>query len=358
MTAFEKRYPSASYVIVVPTTALLDQWYVSLREDLGVQESDIACFSGQERAKDFSRVNLMVINTARSLAPQAAQHQPSLLIVDECHRAGSPSNAAALRGDYAGTLGLSATPRREYDDGFDRYIASSLGPVVYEYGYEQAHVDGVISHFELINVEVELLPDERNEYEKLTRRLLAEIRRLERGEGSKEGVTRLLQRRAGVSAAASMRLPVAAGLAERHRGVRTLIFHERVDAASALYRMLEERGHRVTVYHSKIGPHLRRNNLQLYRRGLFDVLISCRALDEGMNVPETEVAIVASSTASARQRIQRLGRVLRPAIGKTQATVYTIFATEPEKKRLKAEADELEGVARTSWLKGGVKHSE
>ena len=87
-------------------------------------------------------------------------------------------------------------------------------------------------------------------------------------------------------------------------------------------------------------------------RGIFDVLISCRALDEGMNVPETRVAVIASSTASQRQRIQRFGRVLRPAEGKDGAIIYTLFATKQERNRLQKEATEFEGIAQVTWSLG------
>jgi superfamily II DNA or RNA helicase len=161
-----------------------------------------------------------------------------------------------------------------------------------------------------------------------------------------------LQKRAGVSAQARMRIPVAVKIVEEHRGVRTIIFHERVSAAATLYKILKERNHSVTIYHSQIAPDWRRDNLRLFRQGMFDVLVSCRALDEGMNVPETAVAIIASSTASHRQRIQRLGRVLRPSRGKDKAVIYTLFATEQEKKRLNAEESRLEGVASVLWATG------
>ena len=97
---------------------------------------------------------------------------------------------------------------------------------------------------------------------------------------------------------------------------------------------------------------IRRDNLRLYRQGIFDVLVSCRALDEGMNVPETAVAIVASSTASYRQRIQRLGRVLRPAPGKRMASIYTIYATNQEEERLKEEAAGLQNAEAVQWFRG------
>jgi superfamily II DNA or RNA helicase len=116
--------------------------------------------------------------------------------------------------------------------------------------------------------------------------------------------------------------------------------------------ILNEREHCATVYHSKIGPTLRRDNLRLYRQGVFDVLVTCRALDEGMNAPETTVAVIASSTSSERQRIQRLGRVLRPAPGKSHATIFTIYATDVEDRRLKEEEKKLEGVAGVRWCRG------
>ena len=117
-------------------------------------------------------------------------------------------------------------------------------------------------------------------------------------------------------------------------------------SATALYDILRKRNHSACIYHSKLAPNWRRDNLRLFRQGVFDVLVSCRALDEGMNVPETTVAIIASSTASHRQRIQRLGRVLRPARGKDHAIHYTLFATEQEQRRLANEEASLEGVAR------------
>jgi superfamily II DNA or RNA helicase len=130
------------------------------------------------------------------------------------------------------------------------------------------------------------------------------------------------------------------------------IFHERISSAVSLYTILKKRNHSACLYHSKIAPNFRRDNLRLFRQGVFDVLISCRALDEGMNVPETTVAVIASSTASQRQRIQRLGRVLRPAKGKDKALIYTLFATEYEKKRLALEEEKLEGVATILWATG------
>jgi superfamily II DNA or RNA helicase len=352
MKAFADENPDARFIVLVPTLTLLDQWYVSLLEDFGVTEGEISCFSSEEKAEKPSRINILVINTGRKTARIFAAGQPTFLIVDECHRAGSPENAKALTGHFAAALGLSATPEREYDDGFQQHVVPALGPVIFEYDYVQAAEDRVITPFDLINVQIDFLDHERQEYEKLTRRAAILYQKSKVDPDSQNKLKRVLQKRAGVSAQARMRIPVAAKIADQHRGTRTIIFHERISSAVSLYTILKKRNHSACLYHSKIAPNFRRDNLRLFRQGVFDVLISCRALDEGMNVPETTVAVIASSTASQRQRIQRLGRVLRPAKGKDKALIYTLFATEYEKKRLALEEEKLEGVATILWATG------
>lgn len=96
-------------------------------------------------------------------------------------------------------------------------------------------------------------------------------------------------------------------------------------------------------------PSAKATILSQYRKGEIDVLVTCRALDEGFNVPETELGIIAASTATRRQRIQRLGRVVRPAKGKVGASIYTLVATGPEIDRLKEEEAHLDGVATVLW---------
>ena len=352
MRDFWRIHLDGRVLILVPTLMLLDQWYVGLREDLGIPSDRIACFSGHDKAKCLRSVNVFVINTARRLVPRLAQDSANFLVVDECHRAASPQNAKALEGKFVATLGLSATPQREFDAGFERYVVPALGPVIFDYDYVQAYRDGVITPFDLFNVQIDLLPGERRRYDALTRRtagLLQQLRASPSDLGVKESLKQSLRARAALSAKAGMRVPVAARLVEQNRGIRTIVFHERVGSATALHHVLRKRNHSACLYHSQIAPNVRRDNLRLFRRGVFDVLVSCRALDEGIDVPEATLAIVASSTSSRRQRIQRLGRVLRPSRRKERAIVYTLYATPPEEQRLAQEARELRGLAEVRW---------
>lgn len=145
------------------------------------------------------------------------------------------------------------------------------------------------------------------------------------------------------------RIRLALRLVRAHKGYRTIVFHEDIEACNVIHAVLSEAEVRSGVYHSKMKLRLRAEVLSAYRQGEIDVLITCRALDEGFNVPETEIGIIAASTATRRQRIQRLGRVLRPVKGKTSAVIYSLVATDPEVRRLREEEKNLEGVAEVTW---------
>ena len=335
-------------LVLVPTFALLDQWYLDCQETLGLTPDDIGLLSGDDRPQAHHRIVIAIVNSARTFTEAFSRLRPTMLIVDECHRVGSPANSLALNGPLIAALGLSATPEREYDEGFAEYIEPTLGEVIFRYSYREAARDGVIAPFTLENVRVPLLPDEEEKYARLTRSI-ARSRSEDDTTDISDKRRILLQRRAAVSARATMRIPVSIQLTERHQGERVIVFHERIADADQILNLLVSRGHRATVYHSRIGADMRRENLRQFRAGIFDVLVCCRALDEGLNVPSASVAVIASSTASNRQRIQRLGRILRAHPGKEHAQVYTIFATDPEMSRLRHEEETLEGVASVEW---------
>ena len=195
---FFKDKDDAQALIIVPTVALLDQWWVSLQEELSVSQNEIGLLSGQDKIEGDERIIIAVINTARNFSEEFSKDRAVFLIVDECHRAGSPSNTKALQGEFAATLGLSATPEREYDEGFDAYISPRLGPIIHQYTYTEAAKDGVISPFSLTNVWVDLLPDEEEKYREYNRSIALAIRKGEAADDS-DRLKRLLQLRAAVA---------------------------------------------------------------------------------------------------------------------------------------------------------------
>ena len=161
----------------------------------------------------------------------------------------------------------------------------------------------------------------------------------------------LMLKRARVLNLSLNRVKIALKLVAMNRSKRTLIFHEDIQACEIIASVLQKSGVPSGIYHSKMPLKARAEALKNYRSGRSEVLVTCRALDEGFNVPETQLGIIAASTATRRQRIQRLGRIVRPAPDKQTANIYTLVATGPEIQRLKEEEALLEGVASIRWSK-------
>ena len=349
---FFTEYPDGKAIIVVPTIALLDQWFVDISDATDIDESEIACYSGGSKPEHPKRINILVLNTARLVSQDLSNAGTTFLIVDECHRAGAIENSKALLGNHEATLGLSATPEREADDGFVTRITPALGPVIYDYDYRTAKTDGVIVDFDLINVEIGISAGDLNRLQArfedpLNKSLGSVSDAAATGAGSKS--TKIAR-----SAERALRVPWAVKLALSHQHERVVIFHERVAEVESISDLLAKFGQNSVTYHSSLSDSHRRDNLRLFRRGIVNMLVTCRALDEGANVPEANVAIVAHSTSSTRQRIQRLGRVLRPARNKRRAIVYTLYVGDDQRIRLSKEATNLEGVADVSWSRGTI----
>ena len=349
---FFAEYPEGKAVIVVPTIALQDQWFVDISEATDIDESEIACYSGSSKPENPKRINILVLNTARLVSQDLSRTGTTFLIVDECHRAGTLENSRALAGNHEATLGLSATPERESDDGFVTRITPALGPVIFDYDYRTAKTDGVIVDFDLINVEIGINADDLNRLQdRINDTLKKSVGNASVASASHVGskTTKIAR-----SAERALRVPWAVKLALKHQCERVIIFHERVAEVESIAELLAKFGQNSVLYHSSLSDSHRRDNLRIFRRGIVNILVTCRALDEGANVPEANVAIVAHSTSSTRQRIQRLGRVLRPAHNKRRANVYTLFVGDDQRNRLSKEESKLESIADIYWSRGTI----
>lgn len=333
-------------LVVVPTVALLDQWWEETASYLGIALDEINVVTGS-RSMRTGTVNLSVLNTASKLHA-SGRARPCFLIVDECHKAATPQFRSVLDIPKLASLGLSATPERPYDRGLVEVLVPALGEIVFQYSYRDALADGVVVPFKLQNVVFELEDERQREYDKLTGAIARSIKK--HGLDAHETIA-LLLRRARVLNLSINRVRLALKIVAANRERRIIVFHEDIEACDLINHVLGENGVRTGVYHSKLSLRQRAEILANYRAGGLEVLVTCRALDEGFNVPEAQVGVIAASTATRRQRIQRLGRVLRPSDGKHTATVYSLVATAPEISRLKEEEEKLEGVASVTWTR-------
>jgi superfamily II DNA or RNA helicase len=105
-------------------------------------------------------------------------------------------------------------------------------------------------------------------------------------------------------------------LVRQHAGARVLAFT--ADNASA-YAIARE--HLVMPLTCGIARREREEALRRFRDGELDALVC--VLNEGLDVPEANVAVIVGGSLGRREHVQRVGRLLRPRDGK-RALVYEL----------------------------------
>src|SRR5258708_1743252 len=211
------------------------QWWEECASFFDLDLDEIHLLTNRSRMKSGT-INLCVINTAAKLA-ESGRTTECMLIVDECHKAASPNFRRVFELKTLATLGLSATPERQYDDGLNDVLIPALGPVIFEYSYREALADGVIVPFRLNNIVFELELDCQREYDELTKKIARSIAR----NGMEDQVSvALLLKRARVLNHSLTRVQLALRLVARHRKERVLVFHEDIEACNVIGAILTE----------------------------------------------------------------------------------------------------------------------
>jgi len=332
-----------SVVIAVPTQGLLEQWTEEIVAHFNVRFNEIH-FPAKKKNIKKDRINIAIFNSLAKC--QFDETEKHFLIVDECHKIPAKSFAPTLLIPKDASLGLSATPGRQYDSLMQDLVIPALGPILYKYSLVEGYKDGILSGFELRNVIFKTSEENENQLNALTRQIAINLRKDE----SSEIVKRLLIKRARIANSLPERIPVAVKCLLNSKYKKAIIFHEIILPCTKIYEVLKYKKINAGIYHSGLSLEERSNVLADLREGKISVLVCCKALDEGLNVPDVDLAIIAASTSTTRQRIQRIGRVLRKIPGKRSAIIYTLACTKGEIARLKREEEALPKDFKIKWL--------
>ena len=335
-------------LILVPSIFLLDQWEIEIKKFL-TDHSVSVCGGGSRVTKDADII-ISTMDSSSHALKEIDKTDDVFLIVDECHRTGSSKRSESIKHRWFATLGLSATPERDHDDALEEVIVPSLGDIIFNYDYNQAYRDGVIADFSLTNVYVPMDSEEELEYESITKRIGKRIGILGKFDKNDQQLRMLLLKRARLVNSTFLRVPIVPKIIKINDKRKWLVFSESIEQADLLNALLDRKGYRSAVYHTGAPNEIRRTNLRRFIKGTVDVLISCRGLDEGFDVPNADAALILSSSSVSRQRIQRMGRVLRKSPGKLKAKIYTFYSSDPEKERLIDETRNLHSEIAVQWL--------
>lgn len=317
-------------LVHVPTIDLMHQWYDVLKEHFG---EEVGLYGGGHH--ELSDLTVTTYQSAVMHAPHYG-NRFGFAIFDECHHLpGDQYQYAAISSIAPFRLGLSATPDRL--DGKENRLYSLVGECCYEAKVQDLS-GKTLSPYRVVTIAVDMEDTERIQYEEARRRYLDFLKTERINMGTPSGWKTFLwkssQSEEGRSAfkayltqkqlsfASSAKQEWVWKLLQRHSGDRIIIFTQDNDTA---YQLGTRFFLPVLTHQTK--PKERTAFLNGFRDGTFSILVTSKALNEGVDVPEANVAIIVSGSGSVREHVQRLGRILRKREGK-QAVLYELVSKQ------------------------------
>lgn len=348
-------------VVIVPTAPLIRQWVDVIRR-FGIEPAVPSTLAVPKRRVWLEELKASLATespyttvvlcthqlfvgdealreTIDGLSPQVL----TMLIGDEVHNLGAPTFLRLAPQRFDVRLGLSATPSRQYDQTGSAQLFDYFGPPIYEFTLADAIEAGCLTPYHYHLHEVQMTPDEFAAYTDLSQQL----RRkgfMRQDDGSVDGlddhIEHLLRKRRAVLEQVSGKLTVLEELlieTGTRNLARTLIYASakqqalggtrQLEQVNALLRRLGVRFHEFTS--TETGRSGSERYLEAFKHGDYQALTAMKVLDEGIDLPETNTAYILASSTVRREWIQRRGRILRRADGKSHAELHDFIVLPP-----------------------------
>ena len=362
-------------IISCPMTHLVEQWKDELnsynkkvKQELQVKSEQTVTVYGEvewrdqinDLITDFNRkllyseeylVNNIIILVTHATANSnefiekmnSFKDTKLFLIADEVHNIGTINKQKSLLEKYEYRLGLSATPKRHYDEEGTERLFDYFGDEVFSYTIQQAIDEKFLCQYEYWPTYAELTNEEMSKYIELTKKIAASMRnnKVSTQNDDENGNTPANQR-ADLIANASDKLKILKELCEKREWnfKQTLIYCTSMPDPMNPHDItqLQKVGELLTKHHVTVRSITFKNptkdRLEILNGlaiGHYNCITAVKCLDEGVDVPSAESAIIMASSGNPKQYIQRRGRVLRLSkkTGKNKAYIYDILVKPP-----------------------------
>ncbi len=318
-------------LVLVPTVELAHQWMAELRARLPDTSRVGQLGAGGTDSLAGHDVLVAVVNSARAIDVRPIR-RGGLLVADECHRYGSDVNRRALTENVTARftvtlVGVDFSPDEWADyRALTEQMRALRARLVRQLGLEDAPVEVVLPA-------VMRLADSDGE-----------------GAGAARGYRQAMLERRALLADTPAKDSVLAELAPAIGDAdRAIVFTRSIAASERAALVLAQRGLRSAAVHSALARDDRSEVLGRFAAGALDVICAPRVLDEGVDVPAADLAVIAGASHSRRQMIQRMGRVLRRKPDGRRARFAVLFvegtAEDPSHGAHQAFLDEIVPLA-------------
>lgn len=343
-----------STLVVAPTLDLVRQWYDLLRATFAIE---VGVVGGGEHT--VLPVTVTTYDSAY-LHMERWGNRFGLIVFDECHHLPGESYALTARMCLAPfRLGLTATPERN-DQRHDLF-PELIGEIVYQ--KQITDLSGqYLADYSTERVVIDLTAEEREEYQTCRDVYLAFVRgqgiqmssprgfsdfvmRSSRTENGRRALAAYRRQRA-LALAAAGKLEYLEHLLHVHSHDRMIVFTQDNATAYAVSRRFLIP---VITHQTKVKE--RSQILSGFDEGRYGAVVTSKVLNEGVDIPSANVAVVLSGSGSVMEHVQRLGRILRRQ-GDKRAKLYELVSkntSEGSTSDRRREHSAYKGTGRAYW---------
>ncbi len=369
MRRWFKYKEGSSALILVPSVRLQSQWLVEIQKFGSFGHVEVLLAGGKSGKSEWApalagftqkqgggknRITIAVMQTASSpnFYNKVRWGDHLMVVADEMHNMGASTRLNFLDVMHVGaSLGLSATPSR-FNEDENVKIRDAFGEDLKpEIGIKEAQAIGALVNYTYHPIAISLLPEEESKYEEMSieiAQLSARKKSRKLSSAEQEKLDNLRIWRAEILKGAHNKDSATARviLENYDRAFSWLVFCNDQTQLNSIRFMSSEAG--PMTFHQNMEGDPDATLKHFSEKG--GVLLAIEMLDEGIDIPTIEGAVIVSSTQNPRQFIQRLGRVLRknPAAPK-QPPVYDFIVLGKDGFAInKAEIRRARILARTA----------
>ena len=319
-------------LVLVPTTQLQAQFEEEFRKwgagDL-LDNIEIMCYQSAYKLKD---------------------EYYDIVVCDEVHLGISEQYRKFFENNtYDKLLCMTATVPE--DDEYRNYLMG-LAPIRYHLSLDECVQLGLVSPYEIVCIPLELNEVDKLEYkaaqlkfvrskyligefDTFTAAKLILAKQMKGDMGAAKRFFQAIRERTNVINHASVKIDKAKELVEKHGDDKILVFTGSNKFSDAMADSLD-----ALVYHSGLTKKQREGALEEFGRRSNAVLCSTKALNQGFDVPDASIGIIAGLNSKALPMIQRVGRLLRLSTHGKVGKIYILYIKDSQEEK---------------WLKNAVK---
>lgn len=325
-------------LVISPTIPIMLMWQEKIKKS--IPEQEVALFYGEK--KEWGHITVSVMN---SLWKTEIPQRYLFVVIDEAHHSVSPESWKVIESvKNRHLLALTATIERSDER---HALIEQIIPTKFVLSQCEAINDGIISSYTTHIVQVRLGVENQKMYDDINNQFIEVFEHFGYDWQYVSEVIKnyyhpsflrakkyhqLMTQRKGFLNNAPEKIESAIQLIQslNSQGKKIIVFNERIESISRIAQKCQELGITAISYHSKIKSKERTKTLDLFAKGDVNILISAKCLDQGIDIPSVDTAIIVSGNSTEKQIIQRLGRILRKQEDKKADFYYLYIANTKE----------------------------